>query len=296
MKKRNPILSFILSLFVSGLGQVYNGELKKGMVYLIIIFPILLLIALTGVISHLWGFATFMLLIVVYKLLVSIEAFRTSKKLGDYALKSINKTWKYLIFTVFAYTIMWYGSQLNREAAGYEFFNIPTSSMEPSIHLGDRITATRIDPMNIEPGDIITFTRADGQKYLGRVVGLPNQKIQIIDDKVSINSNIEEWTKTNRSKEMALEYQEYQSKLPTGRGYQIKKTIKYRGRDFPSSESSNIEPLIIPDNHFYIMADNRNNSMDSRFYGPIPFENIEKKVNYIWWSFDKKRIGIHFNK
>lgn len=47
MNKRKPILSFLLSLFVSGLGQVYNGNLKKGIIFSVLIFPFYLLIAVS---------------------------------------------------------------------------------------------------------------------------------------------------------------------------------------------------------------------------------------------------------
>lgn len=295
MKKRNAILSFVLSFFISGLGQIYNGELKKGVIYLVIIFPLLLLLGFTLVFSDLWGFIAFFLIIILYKLLICIEAFRTSKKLGDYALKPINKTWKYIIFIVFAYIVTWYGTQLNRKILGYETFNIPTSSMEPSIYAGDNIMATRINPKNIKLGDIVVFNREDGQKYLSRVVGLPNHEIQIIDDKVSINNSFEQWTKTKKSIDIDCEFQEYHSKLSTGRTYQIKKIVKYGRNLFLSPKLSNTEQMIIPANHLFVLGDNRNNSMDSRFYGTIPFENIEKKVNYIWWSSDKKRIGTYLD-
>jgi signal peptidase I len=295
MKKRNPILSFFLSLIVPGLGQVYNGQLKKGIFYLLASLIILFLIGLTGVLFHYWGFVILILAIVIFKLLISIEAFKTSKKLREYELKSINQTWIYLIFTVSAYLVIWYGTQLNRELSGYETFNIPSISMEPSIQVGDKILAIRINPNNIELGDIVTFTREDGQKYLCRIVGLPNQEIQIIDDRVIINKNKEEWTKTVTSKDIIFDYQEYQSKLPTGKVYQTKKILKLDKTDIISSFLANKEQIIVPTNHFYVLGDNRNNSTDSRTYGTIPSENIEKKVVYVWWSNNKKRIGLRFD-
>jgi len=294
MKKRNPILSFLLSLFVPGLGQVYNGQLKKAIFYLLAFLPILFLFGLTGVLNHFGGSFILALALVIYRILVSIEAFRTSKKIGEYELKPVNQNWIYFIFALSAYIVLWYGTQLSREVSGYETFNVSSQSMEPSIQVGDRIMATRINPMNIELGDVVTFTRKDGQKYLCRVVGLPNQEIQIIDDKVLINKDIEEWTKTRTSRDKNFEYQEYQSKLSTGRVYNIKNILKFNGENFPFLELSNKETIKVPSNHFYVVGDNRNNSLDSRYYGTLPSEDIKKKVAYIWWSYDTKRIGTPF--
>lgn len=103
MKNRNPILSFILSFFISGLGQVYDGELRKGLLYLIIFFPILVLLGLIGLQSKFIGFIIVLCIIFIYKLFVGIEAYRTSKKANPYKLKSINKIWKYFLFAISGY-------------------------------------------------------------------------------------------------------------------------------------------------------------------------------------------------
>ena len=53
--------------------------------------------------------------------------------------------------------------------------------------------ATRIKPSEIKHGDIVTFTKDDGQKYLSRVIGLPGDNIEIIEDIASVNGEMEIW-------------------------------------------------------------------------------------------------------
>jgi len=89
MKNRNPIISFLLSLFFSGLGQVYNGEIMKGILLAILIFPIYILIGLTGLVSSFNGMILICSVIIIYKLIVSIEAYRRSKSLNPYELRPI---------------------------------------------------------------------------------------------------------------------------------------------------------------------------------------------------------------
>ena len=186
MNNRNPYISFILSFVFSGLGQVYNGELKKGILFLVLIFPIYILIGLTGLVSTFKGLIIITSLIIIYKFVVAIEAYRKSISLNPYMIKPINQIGKYLLFIILSFVVNWIGVSTGRTIIGYEAFEIPTPSMEPTIKVGDRIMATRVNPKNIEIGDIVTFTKEDGQKYLSRVIGLPEDKIEIINEKAVI--------------------------------------------------------------------------------------------------------------
>lgn len=186
---------------------------------------------------------------------------------------------------------MWIGTTLNRSITGYEAFEIPTPSMEPSIIVGDKVMAFKTSGFEVQLGDIITFTREDGQVYLSRVVGLPEQTIQIIHDKVFYEKESEKWIETKVSFDDSNEFQEFICELPNGKRFETKKIIKLYGKDFTESEKSNIDAIKISKDQVFVIGDNRNNSLDSRYIGAIPFANIEKKINYIWWSKDISRIG-----
>lgn len=295
MKNRNPIISFILSLVFSGLGQVYNGEIIKGILFAILIFPIYILIGITGLVSSFKGMIWICSVIIIYKLIVAIEAYKRSKSLNPYELRSINQIGKYLLFILFGFAVNWLGVSAGRSISGYEAFKIPTPSMEPTINVGDRVMATRINSKTIEVGDIVTFTKEDGQKYLSRVIGLPGDKIEILGDKAIVNGQTEIWEEEVIQNQDQIEYQKYKSKLPNGKEFGILKMLSFNGRKVPTQEISNKEQVVIDEGRVYVLGDNRNNSMDSRMYGTIPIESIEKKVQYVWWSNEKSRIGNLLN-
>ncbi len=113
---------------------------------------------------------------------------------------------------------------------------VPTGSMEPTVMAGDRVIGFRLAYMFSRPerGDVVIFKYPDDKsiQYLKRIIGLPGEKIQVLDGKVYINDS-----------ELPLE-EEYLTVVPVG--------------DFG--------PYYIPEDHYFMMGDNRNNSRDSRYW------------------------------
>jgi signal peptidase I len=52
---------------------------------------------------------------------------------------------------------------------------------------------------------------------------------------------------------------------------------------------------VVPDGHLFAMGDNRDNSSDSRVWGPVPLENIKGKALFIWWSNNGK-VGVQWDR
>ena len=176
----------------------------------------------------------------------------------------------------------------------FQPFFIPSSSMEPGLIVGDRIFASKYDygysrhsfPFSLplingrvfesspKRGDVVIFkpphTRND---YIKRLIGLPGDKIKLIDGTIYINSiPVErEFVRTD-DKDIAI----YKETMASG--------INYETRDLGNKPQDNIEEFIVPENHYFFMGDNRDNSNDSRFWGPVPTERIVAKAQIIFFS------------
>jgi signal peptidase I len=140
-----------------------------------------------------------------------------------------------------------------------EPFRIPSGSMIPTLQIGDRVLANKLayDLSDIERGDIIIFrSPADGETLIKRAVGLPGDKLEIRGGKLYINGELQD--------EPYLK-PDTQISQPFG-------------------------PVTVPKGHFFAMSDNRENSTDSRVYGPVPGENVIGEAKVRFWPPD--RIGL----
>ena len=191
-------------------------------------------------------------------------------------------------------------------------FYIPSSSMEPTLLVGDRLFVTKYSygyskhsfPFSppifnnriifSEPkrGDVIVFkTPVDNRTdYIKRLIGLPGDQIQFIDTNLYLNNS--EIIKSRISKkdkifcgERTIDVFTFQEKLPNGKIY----TSVYL-KNFPFRNS---DIFTVPIDHYFFLGDNRDCSKDSRFLTSVGYvhkDNLVGKAQFIFFSSDK-RIG-----
>jgi signal peptidase I len=148
-------------------------------------------------------------------------------------------------------------------------FYIPSGSMEPTLQIGDRILVDKLayHLHGVDRGNIVVFKRPANEDCGGppvadlvkRVIGLPGDTISLKKGRVLIDGKLlnESW-------------------LPA-----IKQDTTYQG---PAGTAYNLaKPYVIPANHYFMMGDNRGNSCDSRYWGPIPRSLIVGKVDLRVW-------------
>lgn len=168
-------------------------------------------------------------------------------------------------------------------------FRIPTGSLKPTLLIGDFIVVDMYWAKRNSPrqGDIFVFKYpADPRlNYIERCIGLPGDTIEIRHGSVLVNRMEEAFQLLTREydSEEGHYVLEYEVKSENRQPYQIR---HYEDHDL------NVEtygPVVVPDNHYFVMGDNRDNSSDSRYWGFVPRENIVGKAGIIYWSWDREK-------
>lgn len=171
-------------------------------------------------------------------------------------------------------------------------FVVPTGSMEGTIRIGDHVLVDRLvyaEPsrysllpyQDVQRGDIIVFLFPEDPRinYVKRVIGLPGDRLHLKNGQVIRNGKrlVEPYTQF-----IASFPDTFRDSFPAGNG---DRQVTPRGRDMLSHHIIDGE-LLVPPGMYFAMGDNRNNSLDSRYWGFVPRQNIIGKPALIYWSYD----------
>lgn len=200
----------------------------------------------------------------------------------------------------------------------YEPFKIPSSSMVPTLVIGDLILVNKytygirlpiinkkiIEINNPQRGDVMVFKypKDPSLDYIKRVIGVPGDKIVYKNKRLTVNGKEVSYEPLpDYLDEEHLSYsKQFLEKLPgaTHRILNDERAPAYvqNPDPFPLHElcSYNLEgyACTVPSGHYFMMGDNRDNSLDSRYWGFVPDQNIVGKAFFVWMNLgDFRRIG-----
>ena len=192
----------------------------------------------------------------------------------------------------------------------FQPFNIPSGSMIPTLLVGDYLFVSkyaygysrysfpfgpdlfsgRIWAEDPKRGDVVVFKlpRDNETDYIKRVIGLPGDEIQMISGMLQINgvpvkkeriSDFELEDSSGRERHLTR----YRETLPNGVSFPVLDLVN-------EGIGDNTEIYKVPESHFFMMGDNRDNSTDSRFLsevGFVPFENLVGRAEVIFFSINE---------
>lgn len=189
----------------------------------------------------------------------------------------------------------------------FQPFSIPSGSMRPTLLEGDYLFVTkwaygysrhsfpfspdlfsgRIWASEPERGDVVVFKYPPNPSldYIKRVIGLPGDRVQMIEGALHINGAPVQRELTGQIDNPDITEEQrpvdvYRETLSNG--------VSYDTFDLtPNSISDRTREFTVPEGHYFMMGDNRDNSADSRVFGFVPAENLVGRANIIFFSISE---------
>jgi signal peptidase I len=172
-------------------------------------------------------------------------------------------------------------------------FVIPTGSMEDSLLIGDHLLVDKLSYapadgvgkyllpyQDVKRGDIIVFRYPIdlAQTFVKRVVGVPGDRIRIVNKQLFLNGqSVEEPYVVHKTSYIDA----YRDNFPSSPNTQV-----YEPAIDMLENHVTGDEVVVPPGHYFAMGDNRDLSLDSRYWGFVPRENIIGKPLIVYWSYD----------
>ena len=205
----------------------------------------------------------------------------------------------------------------------WEPFKIPSSSMVPTLLVGDFILVNKytygirlpiinkkiVQVNDPQRGDVMVFKypKDMSQDYIKRVIGVPGDKITYENKRLTVNGKPVEYTPLDDylDDQHPVYHKQYVEKLPGKEGGTPHRILNSEGRptldlgnveNFPHREACDYSydkfTCIVPEGNYLMLGDNRDNSQDSRYWGFVPDKNIVGKAIVVWMNFGQpSRVG-----
>jgi signal peptidase I len=295
-RERKPLFALALSFLVTGMGQVYNGKLRKGILFFAASLIVPLLFFHLSVVGPdqtvVILFALFLIADLGIFIWAAFDAWKQAKRLGkNYRLKIYNKLLVYILLVV-GLSLLVFG--LMTECRKLEFLAVTyrkvTSDMAPTILSGDFVLAdARIDHssenLGLRRGDLVVFKLPSDKRVriVKRIIGLPGDEIELRGNELSVNGK-----KCTSQEAPAQEGREVESdgkKIVAF--YETSDSGTYKVFYFEGTERDDYR-ISVPKGCCFVLGDNRDISADSRHWGSIAFNDVVARARIVYFSRDPK--------
>ncbi|MEM7637127.1 MAG: signal peptidase I [Pseudomonadota bacterium] len=279
---------------LAGAGYLYVGRPKRYCFWLLFngLLVVLLFVGPSRLMSKPSVLIAILLLALVVNAAMIIDVIRLAIRQPGYQLQWFNRWWVYCASFVVWTVINSVTDIAGPEVLAVRTYSLPSSSNVPTMLAGDYITGDPSAYISRDPqrGDVVVFKLPNDNKtdYVKRVIGLPGDRIQMVDSVLYINGvAVPRKDVGIHQEKSAPKARIFEETLPNG--------VSYSTLDIYRGQADNTQEYEVPPGHYFVMGDNRDNSTDSRFLnevGYVPRKNIYVKIGGVIYSPDWSRIGM----
>ncbi len=280
---RRTWIAAALSMSCCGLGQVYCGQVSRGLVMygISLLFVPAVMLSMQGTSTlWLWMFLGSVIAVTVVYLGSIWDAQRLAARSTSQP-SAVTKTRRSVVSWLMVLTSVPYtlclGFSLRADVV--EPFYIPSSSMEPTLMKGDRFLASKGDMATrvFEHGDLIVFRVPDNpqQRWVKRIVGLPGDTVEMRHGELLVNG-------TALKREAITDDAQPEEQEQAQPFYETNGERRYQVLIGQADENADFAVTTVPDDEFFVLGDHRGKSHDSRQFGLVTRANIVGVVKWIY--------------
>jgi signal peptidase I len=255
-----PWLALLLSLFIPGFGQIYNGQILRAFVFSIGLDLACFGAVVAGFPSTFLGIIALVSFSLAVYLGIAADAYLNARERSSNRIQvKRSSVVLYGAFAAALYLLGVFGMTVG-QSYFYQAYKIPSGAMEPTLLVGDDIMVDKGN-RTAHRGDVIVFEFPPdpAKDFVKRVTGVAGDTVAVKDGRLWVNGR------------------------PTGDPHaRFELPDKERS---PISPRDNFGPITVPPGHVFVLGDNRDRSYDSRYWGFVGNTAIKGRVLYIYWSW-----------
>lgn len=292
LKPRKPLMAALMSLILPGFGQLYNGEVNRGLLlfigFALCSVPLVVLIALL-----LPSALTLPMLVLATLISIGLwiygvaNAWNTARRLSAYSLKPWQRSSAYLLMFLSAVLFILPAMTQYARSNLVESFRAPSGSMEPSVMRGDIFFANKLYncpqcPTALARGDIGIFVYPNNRTlyYVKRIIALAGDTVEIKQRHIFVNGQ-----PLSDDESEGLQDNVIVTEKQGEAEYQVQ---------WSASDNTAMAELTVPSGQVFVLGDNRSASNDSRKFGTVPMRDVVGRAEQVWYS--KGEDGVRWDR